>query len=191
MKTEPSTSSTTPPVLPKRGEPEINPPPFVRGNLAWGVHWPWHKALAVANRHYHSHLFASIHGLSVSIWYWSVDHATHNAKLCSSSNDLCQSSHHARYWVCRNYSYHFSNHGQFLYSYIERQPPVSSCAPGIFNVFKTAKFCFSSIDPCQQSHHAWYWFCRDNNYGIPTLDSFFLFLCRETAPSEQLCSWRT
>ena len=50
MKTEPSTSSTTPPVLPKRGEPEINPPPFVRGNLAWGVHWPWHKALAVANR---------------------------------------------------------------------------------------------------------------------------------------------
>ena len=50
MKTEPSTSSTTPPVLPKRGEPEINPPPSVRGNLAWGVHWPWHKALAVANR---------------------------------------------------------------------------------------------------------------------------------------------
>ena len=43
MKTEPSTSSTTPPVLPKRGEPEINPPPFVRGNLAWGVHWPWHN----------------------------------------------------------------------------------------------------------------------------------------------------
>ena len=22
----------------------------MRGNLAWGVHWPWHKALAVANR---------------------------------------------------------------------------------------------------------------------------------------------
>ena len=43
MKTEPSTSSTTPPVLPKRGEPEINPPPFLRGNLAWGVHWPWHR----------------------------------------------------------------------------------------------------------------------------------------------------
>ena len=41
MKTEPSTSSTTPPVLPKRGEPEINPPPFVRGNLAWGVHCGW------------------------------------------------------------------------------------------------------------------------------------------------------
>ena len=50
MKTEPSTSSTTPPVLPKRGEPEINPPPSVRGNLAWGVHWPWHKALVVANK---------------------------------------------------------------------------------------------------------------------------------------------
>ena len=78
-----------------------------------------------------------------------------------------------------------------FYSYIERQPPVSSCAPGIFNAFKTAKFCFSSIDPCQQSHHAWYWFCRDHNYGISTLDSFFLFLCRQTAPSEQLCSWRT
>ena len=31
-------------------EPEIYPPPFVRGNLAWGVHWPWHKALAAANR---------------------------------------------------------------------------------------------------------------------------------------------
>ena len=47
MKTEPSTSSTTPPVLPKRGEPEINPPPSVTGNLAWGVHWPWHKALPI------------------------------------------------------------------------------------------------------------------------------------------------
>ena len=50
MKTEPSTSSTTPPVLPKRGEPEINPPPSVRGNLAWGVHWPWHEGnLDLAN----------------------------------------------------------------------------------------------------------------------------------------------
>ena len=78
-----------------------------------------------------------------------------------------------------------------FYSYIERQPPVSSCAPGVFNAFKTAKFCSSSIDLCQQSHHAWYWVCRDNNYGIPTLDSFFLFLYRKAAPSEQLCSWRT
>ena len=78
-----------------------------------------------------------------------------------------------------------------FYSYIERQPPVSSCAPGISNAFKTANFCFSSIDLCQKSHHAWYWFCRDSNYGIPTLDSFFLFLCRKAAPGEQLCSWRT
>ena len=45
MKTEPSTSSTTPPVLPKRGEPEINPPPFVRGNLAWGVHGKRHTQI--------------------------------------------------------------------------------------------------------------------------------------------------
>ena len=46
-------------------------------------------------------------GLSASIWYRSVDHATNNAKLCSSSIDLCQSSHHARYWVCRDYDYGF------------------------------------------------------------------------------------
>ena len=75
-----------------------------------------------------------------------------------------------------------------LYSYIDRQPPVSSCAPGVFNAFKTGKFCSSTIDLYQQSHHASYWVCADNNYGIPTLDSFFLFLYRKAAPSEQLYS---
>ena len=78
-----------------------------------------------------------------------------------------------------------------LYSYIDRQPPVSSCAPGVFNAFKTVKFCSSAIDLYQQSHHASYWVCTDNNDGIPTLDSLFLFLYRKAAPSEQLCSWRT
>ena len=78
-----------------------------------------------------------------------------------------------------------------LYSYIDRQPPLSSCAPGVFNAFKTVKFCSSAIDLYQQSHHASYWVCTDNNDGIPTLDSLFLFLYRKAAPSEQLCSWRT
>ena len=53
-----------------------------------------------------------------------------------------------------------------FYAYIERQPPVSSCSPGIFNAFKI--FCFSSTDLCHQSHHTWYWLYRDNNYGIST-----------------------
>ena len=140
---------------------------------------------------YHSHLFASIHGLSASIWYQSVYHATHNPKLCSSSNDLCQSSHHARYWVCRDNNYHFPTFDRFFLFLYKRQPPVSSCAPDVFNAFKTAKFCSSTIILCQQRHHAWYWVCRDNNYGILTLDSFFLLLYRKAAPSEQLCSWRT
>ena len=78
-----------------------------------------------------------------------------------------------------------------FYSYIERQPPVSSCAPGVFNTFKKAKFCFSSTDLCHQSHHTWYWLYRDNNYDISTLDNFFLFPYRKAAPSEQLCSWHT
>ena len=77
-----------------------------------------------------------------------------------------------------------------LYSYIDRHPPVSSYAPGVFNAFKTVKFCSSTIDLYQQSHHASYWVCTDNNHGIPTLDSLFLFLYRKAAPSEQLCSWR-
>ena len=29
----------------------------------------------------------------------------------------------------------------------------------------------------------------ETNYHFPTLDSFFVFLYRQAAPSEQLCSW--
>ena len=78
-----------------------------------------------------------------------------------------------------------------FYSYIERLTPVNSYAPGIVNPFKTANFCSSSIDLCQESHHARNWVCGDNNYGFPTLDSFLLSLYRKAAYSEQLCSWRT
>ena len=87
MKTEPSTSSTTPPVLPKRGEPEINPPPSVRGNLAWGVHWPWHKALAVANRIW---------------WYNPLRHTTTEKYTSENTFGRCHSSvgYLAKWWCC-------------------------------------------------------------------------------------------
>ena len=68
------------------------------------------------------------------------------AKFSSSSNDLCQSSHHARYWVCRDNNYHFPTLDRFFLFLYKRQPPVSSCAPDVFNAFKTATFGSSTID---------------------------------------------
>ena len=77
------------------------------------------------------------------------------------------------------------------YSYIERQPPVSSCAPDALNILKAAKFCTNSIGLSQQSHHAWYWVCRDYINDFPTLNSFFISQYKTAAPSEQQFSWRT
>ena len=76
-------------------------------------------------------------------------------------------------------------------SYIKRQPPVSRCSPDALNILKAAKFCTNSIGLSQQSHHAWYWVCRDYINDFPTLNSFFLFLYKTSAPSEQQFSWRT
>ena len=77
------------------------------------------------------------------------------------------------------------------YSNIERQPPVSSCAPDALDTLKMAKVCTSSFGLSQQSHHAQYWVFRNYIYDFPTLNSFFLFLYKTAAPSEQLFSRRT
>ena len=45
-------------------------------------------------------------------------------QIVSSSNDLCQSSHHARYWVCRDSNYHFPTLSSF-FSFLYRK-----AAPG-------------------------------------------------------------
>ena len=77
------------------------------------------------------------------------------------------------------------------YYYIERQPPVSSCAPDALNTLKMAKFCTSSTGLSQQSHHVRYLVCRDYIWDFPTLNIFFLFLYKMAVPSEQLFSRRT
>ena len=38
-----------------------------------------------------------------------------DTEVCSSSNDLCQSSHHTWYWVCRDNNYHFPTLDRFFF----------------------------------------------------------------------------
>ena len=79
-----------------------------------------------------------------------------------------------------------------FYSYRKAAPSEQLCSRHIQR-FQNSKILLQFNWPmsAEPSCMTLQWFCRDNNYGIPTLDNFFLFLYRKTAPSEQLCSWRT
>ena len=98
-------------------------------------------------------------------------HSTEVGVLAAKHLNKCQmTTHHARYRVCGYYIYDFPTLNRFyLFLYKKRLSPMSSCARDALNTFKNAKFCSSLINVCQPSNHAWFWVCRDYNYGFPTL----------------------
>ena len=87
MKTEPSISPTTPPFLGKLGSQRFIHPLTWAGQLAWGVHWPWYKAVAVAIRIW---------------WYNPLRHTTTEKYTGENTFARCQSSvgYLAKYQCC-------------------------------------------------------------------------------------------